>query len=125
LYNYQSNQGFHGVSGTLAHNQNGLLWQARFSMKDGQNYQNKYDGRVWGSNFNELNFSGIVGVQKKWGYSRLYFSKFGQNINIIDGQRDSQGHFVKAILENGEEKLVTVSLKNLRDEPLTLVTHKH
>lgn len=113
LYNYQSNQGFHGVSGTLVHNQNGLLWQARFSMKDGQNYQNKYDGRVWGSNFNELNFSGIVGVQKKWGYSRLYFSKFGQNINIIDGQRDSQGHFVKSVLENGEEKLVTVSSQEL------------
>ncbi|MDI9869288.1 TonB-dependent receptor [Flectobacillus roseus] len=113
LYNYQTNQGFHGVSSTLAHNQNGLLWQARFSLKDAQNYQNKYDGRVWGSNFNELNFSGIVGVQKKWGYSRLYFSKFGQNINIIDGQRDTQGHFVKAILENGEEKLIPVSPQEL------------
>lgn len=115
LYNFQSNNTLQGVSANLGGNTNGFIWTGRLSHKNAGNYQNPYDGLVNGSAFNELDYSGMIGVNKKWGYSRLYFSKFGQNINIIDGTRDDLGNFTQSALLNGKEIKQTLSKEALEN----------
>lgn len=110
LSNYQTNNKLYGLSGMLSGKKNGIEWMGRVSHKNAGNYENVFDGKVYGSNFKELNVSGMAGVQKKWGYSRLYFTRFHQDINIIDGQRDVDGKFTKTVrLNDTTEQAVTVS----------------
>jgi len=98
--NYQSNNGLLGASVVNAGNIRGLSWQLRASAKEAGNYQNRYDGRVWNSGFNERDINGYVGLNKKWGYSHLHFSTFGQNVGLVEGERDAQGHFLKLVSVN-------------------------
>lgn len=114
LYNYQTNNGLHGFSANLGGNKNGFVWTSRLSNKNAGNYQNAFDGLVNGSKFQELNYSGMIGLNKKWGYSRIYFSKFGQDINIIDGLRDAEGYFTKQILLDGQSKTLRVTEQELK-----------
>lgn len=110
IYNYQTNNNMHATSVMNAGNINGWNWNVRASHKNANNYRNATDGRVYGSNFKEdLNLNGMVGMTKKWGYSRIYFAKWGQKINIIDGTRDNLGRFTKPILIDATtEDLVVV-----------------
>lgn len=114
LYNYQTNNGLQGFSVNLGGNKNGFVWTSRFSNKNAVNYQNAFDGLVNGSKFQEFNYSGMIGLNKKWGFSRIYFSKFGQDINIIDGTRDAEGYFSKQIVINGQSETVRVSEEELK-----------
>ena len=98
--NYQTNNGLFGVSATLDGNKNGLIWGGIASHKQATNYQNIYDGRVYGTAFNETDLSGYVGLNKEWGYSHLNFSAFNDLQEIPDGSRDSTTRkFTKQISE--------------------------
>lgn len=100
LTNYQTNNGLIGVSGMTAGNINGINWLARVSSKQAAAYNNRYDGNVFNSGYNELNFNGMVGINKKWGYSHLSVSAFNQNIGMVEGERDSLGNFIREVAIN-------------------------
>lgn len=101
LANYQTNNGLYAYSGSLEGNANGLIWELRFSQKYAYDYQNKYDGYVYGSNFTETAGSGMLGLNKKWGYSHLTLSYYHLTPGIVEGERDSAtGQFVKPIALN-------------------------
>ena len=85
---YQTNNGQWGLHGNVAGNQNGFNWNAYGSYKTAKDYQNKWDGRVLNSRFNERNFGGYVGLNKSWGYSHLIFSSFNQKVGLVEGERD-------------------------------------
>jgi iron complex outermembrane recepter protein len=119
LTNFQTNQGLLGASVQVAGNQKGFVWQAVVSSRSAGNYRNRADGRVFGSNYaDRLNLSGYVGLNKKWGYSRLYFLRTDQRFNIINGTRDPQtGQFTTTrLLPDGTEtdRIVTDSELPLR-----------
>lgn len=97
LANYQTNNQLAGFSAMVAGNTRGINWLARVSQKQATAYTNKYDGRVYNSGFNELNANGMVGIDRKWGYSHLSFSTFNQNIGMVEGERDSLGRFLKLV----------------------------
>lgn len=98
--NYQTNNGLHEASATLAGNTKGLIWGGTASHKQATNYQNKYDGRVYGTAFKETDLSCYIGLNKKWGYSHLNFSVFDDLQEIPDGSRDSTTRkFTKQITE--------------------------
>ena len=98
--NYQTNNGLIAAHAALAGNKNGFNWGGVVSHKQATNYQNRYDGRVYGTAFNETDFSGHVGLNKKWGYSDLNFSVFNDLQEIPDGSRDSLTRkFTKQITE--------------------------
>ncbi|MDX2188363.1 MAG: TonB-dependent receptor [Bacteroidota bacterium] len=120
LTNYQTNSALLGGSVMLSGNQKGITWMARTSSKNSSNYQNRLDGRVYGSNFREnLNVNGLVGLQKKWGYSRVYFARWNQEINVIDGTRDKDGKFTKTHLDNqGIEITETVAENELNSRTI-------
>jgi iron complex outermembrane receptor protein len=98
--NYQTNNGLYESSATLAGNTKGLIWGSTASHKQATNYQNKFDGRVYGTAFKETDLSGYIGLNKKWGYSHLNFSVFDDLQEIPDGSRDSTTRkFTKQITE--------------------------
>jgi Outer membrane receptor for ferrienterochelin and colicins len=99
--NYQTNNGLIAVHTALAGNKNGLNWGGVISHKQAANYQNRYDGRVYGTAFNETDISGHIGLNKQWGYSDLNFSVFDDLQEIPDGSRDSVTRkFTKQITED-------------------------
>ena len=82
-------------------NNNGFIWGGEISHKQASNYRNKYDGRVYGTAFNETDLSGFIGLHKQWGYSDLNFSMFNDLQEIPDGSRDSTTRrFTKQITED-------------------------
>ncbi len=95
LGNYQANNRLVGFNGSVAGNKNGFNWNVYGTYKSAGDYQNKYDGRVLNSRFNEKNFGGYIGLNKSWGYSHLIFSRFNQQIGMVEGDRDpSTGKFI-------------------------------
>jgi len=98
--NYQTNNGLIGDHAALGGNKHGFIWEGVISHKQATNYQNRYDGRVYGTAFNETDLSGYVGLHKKWGYSDLNFSLFDDLQEIPDGSRDQVTRkFTKQITE--------------------------
>lgn len=95
LSNYQTNGGLISSHVRLAGNNNGFNWSGYGSAKSSGDYKNKMDGRVLNSRFQENNWGGQLGVNKKWGYSQLHFSSFDQRLGVVEGERDaSTGQFI-------------------------------
>ncbi len=95
LSNYQSNNGLFGLNGNIAGNNKGFNWNAYGTYKSAGDYQNKFDGKVLNSRFNEKNFGGYAGVNKSWGYSHFIVSHFNQRIGMVEGDRDdATGRFI-------------------------------
>jgi iron complex outermembrane receptor protein len=85
LSNYSTNSGLTNSSVMLSGNESGFVWRGRGT------YQNAYSfntpaGRYINSGFNQTNFSGMLGVNKAWGYSHLNFSYFKSNIGFYDAE---------------------------------------
>lgn len=95
LSNYQSNNQFRGLFGTIGGNKKGFSFNAYASVKAAGDYKNKYDGYVFNSKFRELNAGVSAGVNKKWGYSHWVFSHFNQRLGLVEGERDANGNFLK------------------------------
>ncbi len=69
-------------------NHNGFLWRARGSYKNAGAYKSPPE-YVYNSGFNEMNYSAMLGLNKKWGFSHLHFSKYDANIGMVEGASDS------------------------------------
>lgn len=101
LGNYQTNNNQISSSLALAGNQKGFVWGFRVSQKQASNYQNKYDGRVYGTKYKENNLNAYLGFNKSWGYSHLNFTLYDNNQEVPDGSRDSLTRkFTKQITED-------------------------
>lgn len=97
---YQTNNGLLAGSAMLSGTKNGFEWIGRISHKQATNYQDKYDGRVYGTSFNETDASAYLGTHRKWGYAHLSVSMFNDLQKIPDGSRDSATRrFTKQITE--------------------------
>lgn len=86
---YQTNNKMFGGSAMISETKNGIEWLARISHKQATNYQNKIDGRVFGTAFNETDVTASIGIHRKWGYSHIDFVMYDDLQEIPDGSRDS------------------------------------
>lgn len=105
MSNYQTNNGLIGYSANVAGNRNGFVWDARFSNKMAHAYENKYDGPVFNSGFQENAAGILLGLNRSWGYSHLNLNMYHLKPGMVEGERDSvSGKFLKpVVLSNGEE----------------------
>ena len=92
---YQSNQNLFGNSFLYEGNKNDLFWNLQGTQKKAGNYSNKYDGKVFNSEFEEYDGAGMIGISRIWGFSTISFSSFNQKAGIITGERDSLGNFTE------------------------------
>ncbi len=97
LTSYATNNRQRSLFGNIGGNQNGLNWNLWGDYKAAADYSNKYDGTVWNSKFNEKNVGGYAGYNGPWGYSHLIVSRFDQRLGVIEGDRDANGNFLKAL----------------------------
>lgn len=106
---YQTNNGLFNFSVNFAGNQRGFVWNWRYSEKMAHDYKNKWDGYVYNSSFRERAAEGMFGLNKSWGYSRLYLDYYHLTPGIVEGERDETGAFIKPINNNGtaDEAVVT------------------
>ncbi|GAB3541433.1 TonB-dependent receptor [Spirosoma fluminis] len=120
LTNYQSNNGLIGLSGVLeGTTQKGLFGRVRISSKNAGNYQNRYDGRVYGSAYREFDINTTVGINRKWGYTQLYVSNWHQDINVVTGERDRTGRFQELVrVSTDSEALRPASDATLRSRAI-------
>ena len=120
---YQSNNGLFDYSLDCSDNRKGLVWDVRFSDKYAHAYRNSANGWVLNSGFSERGVSGMLGVNRKWGFSRLKLSAYHLTPGIIEGEDEGetgyrpglpfqQIYHYKAVLDNtfrlGEGRLKTI-----------------
>ncbi len=95
--NYQSNNNLQGYHFDIAGNRIGLIWGVNASSKKAGDYQNKYDGYVFNSKFNEIDASAYTGLERDWGYTHFFVSMFNQQLGMIEGVRNNMGQFLKQV----------------------------
>ncbi|MCW3092403.1 MAG: TonB-dependent receptor [Ferruginibacter sp.] len=97
---YQTNNGLSSSSAMISGNKNAICWMVRGSFKTASNYQNKVDGRVYGTGFKETDLGALIGINRSWGYTHFGISTFNDLQEIPDGSRDSASRrFTKQITE--------------------------
>lgn len=77
---------------TSAHvdgNDGKLLYGGRLSGKMAGNYQNRFDGRVYGTKYAEQDLSAYLGLNRPWGSLRVHASLYDARQEIPEGSRDS------------------------------------
>jgi iron complex outermembrane receptor protein len=121
---YQTNNGLIAGSVMLSGTKNSFTWMGRASYKTATNYRNSVDGRVYNTGFREVDFSGLVGLNRSWGYSHLGISTFNDLQEIPDGSRDSASRkFTKQITEEDTVRPI-VSDAELKSYKITAL-HQH
>lgn len=86
---YQSNNGLFNYSVNYGGNLQGWAWNMRYGQKMAHAYKAPIDGYVPNSQFREQSFSGMVGLNRAWGHTRLHASFFHLTPSIAEGERDS------------------------------------
>lgn len=103
---YHTNNGMGGASVGASYTKNGWKGSVRVSQKMATAYQNKVDGRVYGTAFRELNLSAMTGLERRWGSAFLYATLYDNLQEIPDGSRDSLSRwFTRQVLENAADDL--------------------
>ncbi len=92
LSNYAANNGLSSNSAMLEGNSNGFVWQGRGTYKSAFSY-NTADGRIPNTGFNERNLSGLLGLNKKWGFTHLNLSSFNQKLGLPDFEKNAAGNY--------------------------------
>ncbi|MBQ9231065.1 MAG: TonB-dependent receptor [Prevotella sp.] len=87
---YQTNNHLWDYTIDFAGHQGGVVWNWRWSQKDAGEYKNKRDGKVWGSQFREQALTGMLGLNRRWGYSHLKFSTYHITPGLVEGERDEE-----------------------------------
>ncbi len=87
---YQTNNGLFNYSLNYGGNRQGLSWNVRYSSKMAHAYKNSFDGYVPNSQFKDRSLSGMLGINKAWGHTRLVGSYYHLTPSIAEGERDPE-----------------------------------
>jgi iron complex outermembrane receptor protein len=117
--NYSTNNGLTANSLMLTGNENGFVWRARGTYKNAYSFKTP-TGYFPNSGFNETDLSGMVGLNKSWGYTHLNVSNFRNNIGFYDPALDANGNFVK---EDGDPFLASDFKSRSLDYPRQDIRH--
>lgn len=111
---YQSNNGLIDYTLNLAGHQKDIVWSGRWSQRWAHDFKTPLDGYVPGSGFREKALNAMMGLNKRWGTSRLKFSYFHLTPGMTEVEDDyaegsrsydilapfQQVHHYKAVLTN-------------------------
>jgi len=97
LSSYQTNNRQRSLFANIGGNQHGFNWNVWGDLTAAADYKNKYDGRVFNSKFQQHNAGGYIGYNGAWGFSHLIVSSFNEKLGIVEGERNDDGTFVKAL----------------------------
>jgi iron complex outermembrane receptor protein len=98
LSNYSTNGGLTANSVMLTGNKQGFVWRGRGTYKNAYSFKTP-DYYFPNSGFNETATEGMVGLNKKWGYSHVNVSYFKNNIGFYSPALNNAGAFIN---DNGD-----------------------
>lgn len=104
--NYNTNNGLTASSLMMQGNSNGLVYRGRVSYKNAYGFGYK-DHTVPNSGFNETNLSGMIGLNKTWGYAHLNVSRFNTNIGLVEDGPNDNGDYLDEdgnVISNSDAK---------------------
>ena len=84
---YQTNNGLFGYSVNFKGNEDGIVWNARWSQTLAHAYKDKIDQYVVGSQYRERAAEGMAGINRSWGYTHLKLSYYNLTPGIAEGER--------------------------------------
>ncbi|MGE8432441.1 TonB-dependent receptor [Chryseobacterium joostei] len=120
---YQGNNNLIGNGMQLGYKKNSLIASLNASYRMAKNYRNAIDGRVYNTNFEEKNFSFLLGRKTTTSFSKINFTLYDNLQGIPDGSRDpNTGKFTYQIGEGDDddvEKRPIVSEKDLNSYTLS------
>jgi len=119
ITNYSTNNGLTANSLMLNGNENGFVWRARGTYKNAYSFKTPA-GYFPNSGFNETDLSGMIGLNKSWGYTHLNVSSFRNNIGFYEPTVDDHGNFVK---EDGEAFITSDFKSRELDYPRQDIRH--
>ncbi|WP_276364268.1 TonB-dependent receptor [Daejeonella sp. H1SJ63] len=127
ISSYQLNNGLSSSTAMLQGNSKGFIWRGRASLKSAYSY-NAPGGRIANTGFDETNFSGQLGFNKKWGYAHLNLSSFNSNVGLPDFARNADGQFED---ENGsvltdnqlKDRSLLLPFQDIRHNKIALNSH--
>ncbi|RDC54116.1 TonB-dependent receptor [Pedobacter chinensis] len=119
ITNYSTNNGLTANSLMLNGNENGFVWRARGTYKNAYSFKTPA-GYFPNSGFNETDLSGMIGLNKSWGYTHLNVSSFRNNIGFYEPAVDDLGNFVK---EDGEAFITSDFKSRELDYPRQDIRH--
>ncbi|MEO6522922.1 MAG: TonB-dependent receptor [Mucilaginibacter sp.] len=106
ITDYHTNNGMIGTSLGLSYKKDDWRYAFRATAKTAHDYQNSVDGFVFNTGFREYNLSGMVRVDKKWGYSQLAATVYDNRQEIPDGSRDSLSRqFTRQVAESNTDDI--------------------
>ncbi|MBD1385359.1 TonB-dependent receptor [Mucilaginibacter rigui] len=106
ITDYHTNNGLIGSSLGLSYKKNDWKYAFRATGKMAHNYQNKVDGYVYNSAFQEYIISGMARVDKGWGSSQSALTTYDNKQEIPDGSRDSlTRRFTVQVAEAGNDDI--------------------
>ena len=105
---YHSNGNLRAYTVDFAGNQQGWLWDWRWSDKASDSYKNPRNGTVDNSQFREQALNGMFGLSRSWGVSRLKLSYY---------------HFRPGIIEVGEEEEEEGDEETAEEHPFQRINH--
>ncbi|MCO6497550.1 MAG: TonB-dependent receptor [Chitinophagaceae bacterium] len=117
---YQTNNNQLEGTVNLAKNTGPFSWSLVGTQKIAADYQNKVDGRVYNTGFNQSSLFFQSTLNKSWGFSRIGASFLNLLQEIPDGNRDSASRkFLKPVSDDDEFEIV--SKKELRSYKISPV----
>ncbi|MFP3831485.1 TonB-dependent receptor [Chryseobacterium sp. SIMBA_028] len=120
---YQGNNNLIGNGMQLGYKKNSFIASLNASYRMAKNYRNAIDGRVYNANFEEKNFSFLLGHKTTTSFSKINFTLYDNLQGIPDGSRDpNTGKFTYQIGEGDDddvEKRPGVSEKDLNSYTLS------
>ncbi|NIF05184.1 TonB-dependent receptor [Chryseobacterium sp. Tr-659] len=120
---YQGNNNLIGNGMQLGYKKDSFIASLNASYRMAKNYRNAADGRVYNTNFEEKNFSFLLGRKTKTSFSKINFTLYDNLQGIPDGSRDpNTGKFTYQIGEGEDddtEKRPVVSQKDLNSYTLS------
>lgn len=115
--NYQTNNQLFSNSISSAGTKHDFSWNLIATDKFAKDYKNAADGSVYNSGFEEEDYAAMLGINKRWGYSRLSISNFDQKVGLVEGERDSIGGFIKNTLNR-----INLPFQRITHQKITLST---
>ena len=85
---YQTNNGMFDYSLNFAGNQQGYVWNVRYSEKLAHEYKNPVDGYVPGTQLHDRAAALLLGINREWGHSHLKWDVFHLTPSMAEGERD-------------------------------------
>jgi len=129
---YHTNDGLVAYSMNASGNHGGLVWSSRWSQKLSHAYKDGDGDYVGGTQFGERAFTQLLGLNKRWGHSRLTLSYYHLTPSLVEEEGQAHGYgkaapfqqirHCKAVLDNsfyvgeGSVKVLVGYQQNRRQE---------